>query len=49
MNVRANLIKDFLDAKETIYFNYLNICKVNMVVYGIDVYFGKANLVEQLE
>lgn len=37
LNVMANLIKDFLDAKDTVYFNYLNICKVNMIIYGIDV------------
>ncbi|WP_455950146.1 hypothetical protein [Eubacterium sp.] len=37
LEIIAKLIKDFLDAKDTVFFNYLNICKVNMVTYGINV------------
>lgn len=31
-----NLLKDFLQSKDTTFYNYLNICKNEMVVYGMD-------------
>lgn len=31
-----NLLKDFLQSKDTTFYNYLNICKNGMVVYGMD-------------